>query len=64
MWQTLWIGRIITIHHEKIMEVERREEPLNEMTGLTGSDGQHIAIPAASAHKTVKGKLPESSIAS
>ncbi|CAE7448748.1 unnamed protein product [Symbiodinium sp. CCMP2456] len=38
--------------------VERREVPLNEMTGAAGSEGQRFAIPAASAHKTVKVKPP------
>ena len=33
------------------MEVERREVPLDEMTAVAGSDGQRIAIPAASAHR-------------
>ena len=56
-----WVQNYYIIHeqiHEQSMEVERREVPLSEISGASGSDGPPIAIPASSAHKTVKGKPP------
>ena len=52
-----WVQNYYVIH-EQTMEVERREIPLNEISSASGSDGLPIAIPASSAHKTVKSKPP------